>query len=224
MAKKFYIGISDKAKQAADISIGVDGKAKKVSKIYIGDENGKAQLVYDNTPVKLIVRPYARYGRDYSGGTWNEDISSYGTMSYSSNQITQTSYALKQVVSYHRLLFQFADGREMDIAHFCHDNNKTVVLNVTNSVSYGGSGYGGWNTTIDDLQVSPTTWGTKTDECTIPKDHTKQSLVVKGTVYGSFLYMSAFVSSGSMYVYNYVTFNSCKVNGVSVPITVESAW
>ena len=45
MAKKYYIGVADKARKGKKLYLGVGGKARKVKKVYVG-VNGIARLSY----------------------------------------------------------------------------------------------------------------------------------------------------------------------------------
>lgn len=85
MAKKVYVGVSNKARNVKAIYVGVNGVARKVTKVYVGDANGKARLCYQAAPVGPTV-----------SGTWvinaqfnypsveiNESVSFYVTYSAS---------------------------------------------------------------------------------------------------------------------------------------------
>lgn len=52
MAKKFYIGVQDKAHQMKKGYIGIDGKARQIKKIYIGINN-IAKLCYERIKTKI---------------------------------------------------------------------------------------------------------------------------------------------------------------------------
>ena len=61
MAKKFYLGVSGKARNVKSMFIGVGGKARKVKKAYVG-VGGKARLCYS-----------ARTVADALGDTWQAE-------------------------------------------------------------------------------------------------------------------------------------------------------
>ena len=81
MAKKFYIGISDKARNCKKAYIGISDKARKIKKMYIGI-GGKAKLLFELITYKSftanIFPSFSRKSIDIDSDTLTDD---YGTWS-----------------------------------------------------------------------------------------------------------------------------------------------
>lgn len=84
MAKKMYVGVSNKAKNIKTGYIGVEGKARKIKKVYVG-VGGKAKLVWESTQY-ILTAPAQSGSLTYSGSaqtpSWNSNyLTSYMTLS-----------------------------------------------------------------------------------------------------------------------------------------------